>query len=112
MHGKKATFKQAEFWNNRFYCIPERVRAKLDNTHHLEISVGQVASPSGSYVGTLNGRVINTGSIAGVVQSSRRDSKAMLNIKGTPTRLNLGEPHEHNSSILAELEEPHRHTDD
>ena len=70
IHGKKVTHKQIECCKKVFYYIPKRVRTKIDNRYHIGVYVGQVWSPNECHVGTSNGGVINTRSIARVASSN------------------------------------------
>ena len=112
IHGKRVTQKQIEFGEKIFYYTPKRVRAKLDNRYHLGVYLGQVSSSNECYVATSNGGVIKTRSVARVVTSCRWDAKLVMNIKGIPTHLNLGDSEAVDYKIIEEEPEPHRHADD
>ena len=112
IHGKRITLKQIEFGEKIFYYLPKRVRAKLDNRYHLGIYLGQVSSSNECYVATANGGVVKTRSIARVVTSQRWDAALVMNTKGTPTHLNLGDPDAVDFKEIENHADPHKHVDD
>ena len=112
IHGKRVTQKQVEFGEKIFYYVPKRVRAKLDNRYHLGIYFGQVSSSNECYVATANGGVIKTRSTARIVSDQRWDEKMVMNVKGIPTHLNLGDPEAIDFKFIEEKKDPHRLADE
>ena len=89
-----------------FYYVPKRLRAKLSHRWRLGTYLGMASSSNEHYVATRQGNVVKVRSVCRVVEASRWSATAILNIKGTPSKLcPIGDEDIH--ADIENAEQPH-----
>jgi hypothetical protein len=105
-HGRRPSDRLVEFGERVFYFVPKKIRSKLDHRWRLGIFIGLSSNSNESFVATLKGNVVKTRSVARVVEAHRWDSKAVLDIKGTPSSLTPIGPEDIDAAV-EESDQPH-----
>ena len=98
-HGRKAYQHQVGFGERGFYCIPKRLRSKLDNRWRLGVYPGTAMASNENYVSTSNGNATKSRSKVRVVSASRLDAQLMLVVRGIPGKRNPSGTEEVDASI-------------
>ena len=71
MHGRKCNAKIVEFGERCYYCVPKKLRAKLDRRWRLGVYLGMRADSTEHYLGAWNGDVVKSRSVVRVLEKSR-----------------------------------------
>ena len=90
--------------------VPKRLRSKLARRWRLGTYLGVVNTSNEHYIGLKNGNIIESRSVARVVEASRWSAEAVLGVIGTPSLLCPSGPEDMDPSIES-LERPHEERD-
>jgi hypothetical protein len=86
-HGRRSNGRTAEFGEKVLYCVPNRLRAKIDMRWRVGIFLGTAERTNEAFVGTVSGNVVKSRSITRVVHASKWDQHTLLKIVGTPAAM-------------------------
>ena len=110
IHGQRFKGKLVEFGERCFYYVPKRMRSKLNLRWRVGTFVGNAQSTNEAYVAVSNGDVLKSRSIVRVIQPSRWDKDAIMNIRGVPHQFRMSEEVQ-DDAYIEELNDPHANAD-
>lgn len=90
VHGQRSTQRIVEIGEQVFFNVPKRLRAKLSRRWRLGIYLGLVNASNEHHVANSSGNVVKARSVVRVVPASRWSAEAVLEVKGTPSKLAPG----------------------
>ena len=84
IHGQRWKGRPVEFWEQVFYYVPKRLRAKLNLRWRVGTFLGNAQATNECFVTASNGDVVKARAVVRVVETSRWSKTALEGVRGTP----------------------------